>query len=549
MAGTAVLKVLITADSRQASSELGKTSSGLSKWGKVAGAAAVAGLAVAGAAVVKFGVDSVKAAQESIVAQKRLESVFRAMGDTTGWSAKQADKYASALSKQIGVDDEVIKAGQAKLATFSNVSSKTAIMAGVFDRATAAGADLAATGFGSIESNAVLLGKALQDPVKGMSALARVGVTLTKSQQEQAKAMAEAGNVMGAQKIILGAVETQVKGTAAATATGADKMKVAWGEVQESVGKALMPTLTALANVFLGTVLPAVQKVADQLGTALGPTIQKVAKWVESQLLPALLSAARIFMGTVVPAVVNLAKVLGPLLMPVMAAVANIIKSLIVPAFQIAAIVFRTAYSVVSALLAPVLKALAPLFIRLSALVNENRSTINLLVGVLRVAGTVLTFVAKVIGAVLGAAITVAVKLIIGIINVIQTLVTWASRLAGPFSAAGNAMSSAFAGIAGVIHAITSAVQGLIGAISRIKIPSIPHLPGLGKSAPAAAASATAMATRAGGLTAGTRAASTSSGGLTINVNGALDPEGVARQIRRILIGHQVRVGTSVGVL
>lgn len=544
MAGTAVLKVLITADSKQATGELGKASSGLSKWGKVAGAAAVAGIAVAGAAVVKFGVDSVKAAQEAAVAQKRLEQVFRSMGDTTGWSARQADKYASALSKQIGVDDEVIKQGQAKLATFSEVSSKAAIMGGIFDRATAAGADLAATGFGSIESNAVLLGKALQDPIKGMSALSRVGVTLSKSQQDQAKAMAEAGNIMGAQKIILGAVEKQVKGTAAATATGSQKMAVAWGEVQETVGKALLPVLATLANVFLTQIFPAVQKLAGQLSAALGPAVQELGKWLQTNLVPALRQAFQVIQTQVVPAATRLYTTLGPKLVPIIKAVGTVIKVLIVPAFKILAIVIKTVYGVVAALLAPILKALAPLFTRIAKLVKDNQAAINRLVAVLRVVGVVLVFVARVMGAVLGFAIKVVVALLINQINIIERVIRVLWSLGRAFYNAGRAIVSALSPIKGIIDAIWGAVQRLLSAISSIKVPHIPDLNPFSAAAPAPTGGVRALNARAGGLGAG-RVATTSAGGIHITVQGALDPEGVARQIRRILQGHDVRVGAA----
>ena len=79
--------------------------------------------------------------------------------------------------------------GQSILATFHSVSGATGRAAGVFDRATAAGADLAAAGFGSIESNAVQLGKALEDPKKGLTALAKSGVTFTQAQKDQIEQM------------------------------------------------------------------------------------------------------------------------------------------------------------------------------------------------------------------------------------------------------------------------------------------------------------------------------------------------------------------------
>jgi hypothetical protein len=219
------------------------------------GVATAVGTGLAIGAVVSFGKSAVSAAQDSEKATSRLEAVFKAMGDTTGEAAAAAEEYASTLSKQIGVEDDVILGAQAILATFGKVSDETARQAGVFDRATAAAADLAAAGFGTMESNAVALGKALQDPEKGITALARSGVTFTEAQKDQIKALQDSGKHLEAQKIVLAAIEGQVKGTAAATTNESEKMAVAYGEVQESVGKALLPILERLA--------PVVAKVAD----------------------------------------------------------------------------------------------------------------------------------------------------------------------------------------------------------------------------------------------------------------------------------------------
>jgi hypothetical protein len=215
------------------------------------GIAAVVGGAYATAKVVEFGKASVQAATESEQATSRLRQVFKSMGDTTGKAADAAIDYAGALSKKIGVDDEAIMASQALLATFGKVSDETARQAGIFDRATKAAADLAAAGFGSMDQNAKQLGKALQDPIKGINALARSGVTFTDTEKERIKTLVEANKVTEAQRIVLGAVEKQVGGTAEATATSQEKMAVAYDEVQESVGRGLLPILQQLSPVLI----------------------------------------------------------------------------------------------------------------------------------------------------------------------------------------------------------------------------------------------------------------------------------------------------------
>lgn len=234
-----------TAKLSSATSEVDKQGGKVTKTMGGVGAAIGGAFAVAG--VVAFGKSAVSAAQESEEATNRLEAVFKSMGDTTGEAAKSAEDYASALSAKTAVEDESIMKGQAILATFGKVSDATARTAGVFDRATAAGVDLAAAGFGSVETNAVQLGKALQDPIKGINALARSGVTFTAQEKEKIKVLTESGHQLEAQDMILKAIEHQVKGTAEATASESDKMNVAFGETSEALGMVLLPFIEALA--------------------------------------------------------------------------------------------------------------------------------------------------------------------------------------------------------------------------------------------------------------------------------------------------------------
>jgi hypothetical protein len=106
---------------------------------------------------------------------------------------------------------------------------------------------MAAAGFGSAEGNAVQLGKALQNPIKGITALAKSGVDFTEQEKEKIKALTESGNLLAAQEIILKAVEGQVGGTAAASASSFDKMKFALAGVSDTFGDMLLPVIDAIA--------------------------------------------------------------------------------------------------------------------------------------------------------------------------------------------------------------------------------------------------------------------------------------------------------------
>lgn len=217
-------------DNQSFNSSGSKIGSALKK-GALVGVAALGVLAAAG---VKAGL----AFEEAESVQRKLANVLENMGK--GGAASAVSDLASSLQKVTGVDDEVIKGGQTILATFSEVAKSAGVVGGSFERATALSVDLAATGFGDVSSGAKALGKALQDPEKGVTLLTRAGVTFTAAQKEQIKGFVETNNLAAAQALILAEVERQVGGTAEAGAKGSEKLKRGFDEVQESVGGLLV---------------------------------------------------------------------------------------------------------------------------------------------------------------------------------------------------------------------------------------------------------------------------------------------------------------------
>lgn len=217
---------------------------------KIGGGVALAGGAIlAGAAA--WGKKLEGAGEAAGTADARIAQITKSMGEFGGKYQKVADrvvKVGEKMARQTGIDPNSIKQAQATLSTFSELEKSADRAGGAFDRATTASADLSAAGFGSVESASVMLGKALQDPTKGVSALARVGVTLSDQQKKQVQAFQEAGDVAAAQNIVLGAVEKQVGGTAKATANASDQMKVSWQLAQEQLGKKLLPLFGKLRD-------------------------------------------------------------------------------------------------------------------------------------------------------------------------------------------------------------------------------------------------------------------------------------------------------------
>ena len=197
----------------------------------VSGALKAAGGLLAAGGVGGFLRDSIAGARESNKVAAVTANAIKVTGGAAKVTARQVGDLAAAISAKTGVDDEAIQSGANLLLTFKNVRNEVGAGNDIFSQATASAQDLAAAGFGSADSAAKMLGKALNDPIKGMSALGRAGVTFTAAQKKQIAALVETGDVLGAQKIIMAEVQSQVGGAAEATATAGDKAAVAFGNL------------------------------------------------------------------------------------------------------------------------------------------------------------------------------------------------------------------------------------------------------------------------------------------------------------------------------
>ena len=233
-------------------------------------------------AISNFTKESITAAEGVAVANARIDQIAKSMnlfGAETQAVADRLKAYAEANELNLATDAEVIKATQAKLLTFKQLGATADETGGAFDRATAAAIDLAAAGFGSAETNAVQLGKALQDPIKGITALTRSGITFTQEERNKIKALTESGQILEAQNMILAAIETQVGGTAAATATASQKMQLAFDNVKETVGAQLLPVFQLFADEII--------KLTPELEQGLSLVAAELAVIVRDQVLPA----------------------------------------------------------------------------------------------------------------------------------------------------------------------------------------------------------------------------------------------------------------------
>jgi len=209
--------------------------------------AALGGLAVAGAKMVAAG-------EQAATANARIEQIATSMGlfgNETEVVTNRLVDLANEQARLTGVNQNTIKESQALLLTFKDIASSADEVGGAFDRATQLTLDMASAGFGSVTDNAKQLGKALNDPIAGLTALRRSGIQFTQQQQDQIRTLVESGQVLEAQNLILEEIENQVGGTAEATANSTDKMKVAFSQASESIGMALLPAIEAILPIVI----------------------------------------------------------------------------------------------------------------------------------------------------------------------------------------------------------------------------------------------------------------------------------------------------------
>jgi hypothetical protein len=222
----------------------------------VAGAFAIRG-------IVNFGLESVIAAERAQQFNDILVQVAKTTNTFGGNLTAGTDrliKFADAHELVIGVEAELIKEAQAVLLSFKAVGASANDVGGTFDRATKAAFDMAAVLKTDARGSAVQLGKALENPIKGVTALAKAGTTFTDQQKAQIRTLVESNRLLEAQDLILTEVESQYGGAAEAAALGSEKIKLAFGQVQDALGAALAPAFEKFTTYFINDVVPPLTK-------------------------------------------------------------------------------------------------------------------------------------------------------------------------------------------------------------------------------------------------------------------------------------------------
>jgi hypothetical protein len=209
---------------------------------------------------------SVQAFRQSEQAGKKLDSVLASTGGAAGVSGDEIRKMASDLQLVTNFEDDATINAAALLATFTQIKGDT------FQSAIVAAQDLSSVMGQDLNASIVQVGKALNDPIRGVTALRKVGVSFSKEQQDQIKRLQQSGDLAGAQAIILSELQNEFGGAARAMADPFTIMGNVIGDIMEMIGGALTPALQVLANevlVVMRTNTEAIQSAFLTLGDIL----------------------------------------------------------------------------------------------------------------------------------------------------------------------------------------------------------------------------------------------------------------------------------------
>lgn len=179
-----------------------QTEEAWSKVGEVIGGV-LAGITV-GMVYQKF----IKETREAEQEQAQLAAVIKSTGEAAGWSQDKLNTMADIMSKASIFDAGEINQAQTRLLSYTGVVGEE------FPRAMQAAIDMASRMGMDVKQAAETVGKALDSPKDGLSALSKQGFRFTDDQKALVEQLQATGRTAEAQAIILGALESSYGGAA-----------------------------------------------------------------------------------------------------------------------------------------------------------------------------------------------------------------------------------------------------------------------------------------------------------------------------------------------
>lgn len=465
------------------------------------------------------------------------EAVITSTGGAANITAKEIGALSEALAAKTGIDDEIIQNGANVLATFTSVRNEVGAGNDIFNQGILAASNMSAALGEDLQGSVIRLGKALNDPVGGVTALRKVGVQLTDQQRDQIEAFVASNDILSAQKVILGELATEFGGAAVAAADPISRLRVIISNAKETIGQGLSPVINSVAdalstalpplaatvglalssvvNDFLGplvtqigplldTVVKALVPVLREAGAALGPIIGAVAAAFQA-LAPAIgpiaaaigsvLTAVGQVLGALAPLLAPFAQIIGVIaqavgtvltdallgLVTVITPIVNTLVPIFTSVFQQLAPVIQDLAVQVGGLLKSALETLAPIFVQLAPVISEVVSAfLKLNAGTI---STIFRVVITVVEALLKA-LTPLLPVIIKVAELFANILAEAMRELAPVitrivEALGGAFVRIIEQLAPMLPQLADAFLQIVDAALQLVVALLPILPPL----------------------------------------------------------------------
>jgi hypothetical protein len=302
MAGQSrTLKLSILADIDNLKKNLNSGSNEVEGFGsKLGGFAKKAGaaFAVAGAAAAAYAgtllVDGVKSAIEDEAAQAKLATTLENVTGATTAQIKAVEDYITQTALANGITDDQLRPSLDRLIRSTKDATKAQELQSLaLDIAAGTGKDLSAV--------SEALGKAYDG---NLGALKRLGVGIDDS-------IIKSKNFDAAAAALSKTFEGQASKQAETFEGKMARLTVAFDEAKETVGSYVLDALTPLISNFVDKGIPAIQDFADNLGKTLGPAFGEIFNVIKKDLLPILVSWWKFLYEEVIPAIGG---IVGPIL-------------------------------------------------------------------------------------------------------------------------------------------------------------------------------------------------------------------------------------------
>ena len=246
-----VLKLII--DGKESLVTLDKLDNKMLGIGKgIRNVAGAMGLAFGASEVIGFMKDSVAEATELNKVTNMLNATLKSTNFSAGLMSDELITLAENLEvlSNYRFDDKEIINAEGMLLTFKRINEEA------FPDAIRLAMDLSVRFEQDLTSSIKQVGKALDDPTKGITALRKAGILFTEAQQEQIKALVKTNDLLGAQRLILTELESQVGGSAAASVDGytlsLNRLNKALEGIKEIIGFFLTDTAIGAMDLIAG---------------------------------------------------------------------------------------------------------------------------------------------------------------------------------------------------------------------------------------------------------------------------------------------------------